>query len=521
MSLASHIASSLSGSLWNGVLLLAQGGMQLSFLQRSTGQSLRRWLSLVYLCLLASGCYLASVLRCDSLAAATEYLALYALSCCLLAGQRSQNDRVNQTGQASLTNPVSSTAPASPVHPPRSVNVSRLSPLAGGALATLTAFVGQWSFGLLNPLLALLGPYVAGSRWLYALTGAATVVALGCCYGCFRLLAGIGSPDLPGRIARKSARQADWPLLLSVLFIGATERYLLVSAYGHTVTLPAPVEPGKQLLLLGLQLLGGGALFALLGGHGGYRIRDPRLVAEATVAALRQTLRLQAAYVAQAQQRYRQTRALRHDIKNHLTVLEGLLQREQLDQARAYLRQLTGVASETTAPVYTGHPVVDVLLHQKREAFAANGMEVRVSLALPYPCAVDDVSLCVLFANALDNAWQACCPQPLEKVSSPASPSSLSPPSPPSPLSPLSSPSSPSPPASPSASDSPAFFQIRGTQQGAFLLLEFVNPCRDSLPVSPGTGLGNIRAVAERYGGTMTVEKTAGQFCLRVLLRCS
>lgn len=501
--------------MWNGFLLLTQGAMQLSFLQRSTGKPLRDWLGITYLCLLGLGCYMASAFRCAALATVTQYVALYGLSRYLLA---------------------SPPPPSRPPHPPTPVSpisgASGVSGVSGCALATLTVFVAQWSFGILNPLLALLCPYVVGSRLLYGLVGITALSALGCCYGCFHLLAPSDTLN-PFTVPIGSARQADWPLLLSVLFISATERYLLATTYGNTVWFPAPIERGKHLILLFLQLLGGGTLFALFYSsrynHHNHpyvaQKQESPVITDATVSALRQTIRLQAEYVTETQRRYHQTRALRHDIQNHLTVLEGLLHQGRLDQARAYLHQLTAVANEMSASVYTDNPVVDVLLRQKITRFAEKGIAVTITpFSLPRPCAVDDVSLCILFANALDNAWQECCTlcrtqtdsnfraEPQVNRSIPASPSAST------------SSSCTSSIASPFLSPPPSvpvIFQIRSTQQGAFLLLEFINSCRDREPVSPGTGLANIQAVAEQYGGEMTIEKTNGLFALRVLLRCS
>lgn len=59
-------------------------------------------------------------------------------------------------------------------------------------------------------------------------------------------------------------------------------------------------------------------------------------------------------------------------------------------------------------PIQTGNPVMDVLLGDKLELARACGAEVDSSLVLPRPCGVSDLDWCVIFANALDNAIQAC-----------------------------------------------------------------------------------------------------------------
>ena len=110
----------------------------------------------------------------------------------------------------------------------------------------------------------------------------------------------------------------------------------------------------------------------------------------------------------------------------------------------------------------------------------AKEIAAEVSLVLPKPCGIDDFDLCVLFANALDNAITAC-----------------------------------------RANDGAKAIRISGKQQGDFYMLTFENTCSDE-PVPPaGTGLSNIEAVAGKYHGAVLTEKNGGQFHLSVLLNFS
>ena len=63
--------------------------------------------------------------------------------------------------------------------------------------------------------------------------------------------------------------------------------------------------------------------------------------------------------------------------------------------------------------------------------------------------------------------------------------------------------------------------RISGKLQGDFYMLAFENTCSDE-PLPPaGTGLSNIRAVAEKYHGAVMTEKNEGKFYLCVLLNAS
>ena len=121
---------------------------------------------------------------------------------------------------------------------------------------------------------------------------------------------------------------------------------------------------------------------------------------------------------------------------------------------------------------------MDILLDEKLEV--ARGIEAEVSLVLHRLCGMDDFDLCVIFANALDNAIQACQ----------------------------------------SGGGTPSI-RITGKRQGDFYMLTFENTCSDG-PLPPaGTGLSNIRAAAEKYRGAVLTEKADGRFSLNVLLNIS
>lgn len=63
--------------------------------------------------------------------------------------------------------------------------------------------------------------------------------------------------------------------------------------------------------------------------------------------------------------------------------------------------------------------------------------------------------------------------------------------------------------------------RMAGEQQGSFYLLEFENTCLPKASPAMGTGLSNIKTVAEKYGGAMTFETSGALFRLHVLLDIS
>lgn len=335
--------------------------------------------------------------------------------------------------------------------------------------AVLAVYISQLSFGLVVPAEAMLFPHMLGKKLLYPLLLLATlivfVICACCCAAVLKFLSLTADHQMP----------YAGLLLFPGLFFFAAELYILQTSYS---VLPASLslgEAGKHGALLLMQILGLAALLCTLYA---YQHICRSFQTQAALQSLEQAAQAQKIYIAEAQMRYEQTKAFRHDIANHLSVLDGLLNGEKLDESKSYLRRLKTASAALSFPYQTGNPVVDILLSEKLGL--AKELTAEVSLLLPRPCGIDDFDLCVIFANALDNAINAC-----------------------------------------QAVEGTRLIRIRGERQGDFYMLVFENTCSDE-PLPPaGTGLSNIKAVAEKYHGAVLAEKSGQQFSLHVLLNIS
>jgi hypothetical protein len=335
--------------------------------------------------------------------------------------------------------------------------------------AVLAFYVSQLSFGIINSVEAALFPRFIGSPLLYLLLLAAQVLFFALCAGCYYAVLKF--------LAWTEDSQTPYIglLLFPGLFFFASELYILETAYSFFAPIVSLKEVGKHSTLLLLQVMGLAALLCTLYA---YRQLCQGFQAQAELQSLTQAAHTQKVYITEAQARYEQTKSFRHDIKNHLSVLDGLLRSGKLEESREYLKRLEAVSEALSFPYQTGNPVVDILLGEKLGL--AKEIAAEVSLVLPKPCGIDDFDLCVLFANALDNAIAAC-----------------------------------------RAIDGTKAIRISGKQQGDFYMLTFENTCPDG-PLPPaGTGVSNIQAVAEKYHGALMAEKNERQYCLSVLLNLS
>ena len=113
-----------------------------------------------------------------------------------------------------------------------------------------------------------------------------------------------------------------------------------------------------------------------------------------------------------------QVRRLRHDMRNHLTALSGLLEAGGGAAARqtmcAACRQASGPAGSRT--LYGQRDGQYRAVPPRRATWRRPGLEADISVSLPEKLPVADPDLCALFGNALDNAAEAAQDAPDKRV---------------------------------------------------------------------------------------------------------
>ena len=104
------------------------------------------------------------------------------------------------------------------------------------------------------------------------------------------------------------------------------------------------------------------------------------------------------------QQQERQVRQLRHDLRNHLTALLGLLEREDVEAAKSYAAQLSRQDALQGTTCFCDNEIANVVLSAKSAELERAGIPAEFSVSLPAALPVADTDLCALLGNAMDNA---------------------------------------------------------------------------------------------------------------------
>lgn len=186
------------------------------------------------------------------------------------------------------------------------------------------------------------------------------------------------------------------------------------------------------------------------------------------------------------QQQEQQVRQIRHDLRNHLTVIQGYLEKGDSHGARHYLEQMADSPALRGKKRFCDNETANVVLSFKAAAMEQLGITADFTVSLPRDLPVADTDLAALLGNALDNAMESAQDAVTKKIA----------------------------------------LRCR-MNKGIFMLrLEntvggMVNPDLSTTKgdtVSHGFGLPGIREIVQRYHGTMEAGVENGQFILFVCL---
>lgn len=198
------------------------------------------------------------------------------------------------------------------------------------------------------------------------------------------------------------------------------------------------------------------------------------------------------------EEQYSQSERLRHDLKNHIIALSGLLENKEWEKMGNYLKNMENRADLGIGEDITGNRIVDVLLYQKRKIVERKNIIWECDVQIPQICGINEFDLCVLFGNILDNAVEACERLQHNEL----------------------------------CCNQQQFVNIQARVVKKCFLLEVKNStdiadkykigCTNKKnPEKHGIGLLNISDVVHRYNGVMNIEVQKGVFIISVLIPLS
>lgn len=192
---------------------------------------------------------------------------------------------------------------------------------------------------------------------------------------------------------------------------------------------------------------------------------------------------------------YQEQRKFRHDIKNHLQVMQGLLTNKQYEALTAYLKEISAAQEASETIIQSGNPIMDTVLNSKILLASRRGIEIKVEEAVyPSDIKLDGMDLTALLSNLIDNAIEA-----VERIADEQVTKAIS---------------------------------VTVGPRKSYFMIRIINPTDDkvkfddhtnrwvSTKTGPGHGLGHsiVGDIVEKYDGLLQLNHQDGKFTAQVLL---
>lgn len=118
-------------------------------------------------------------------------------------------------------------------------------------------------------------------------------------------------------------------------------------------------------------------------------------------------LQLQKNYYEELEHSQNQIHKFRHDMNHHLSVVGNLLNDGNLSEAKEYFSSILG-HMQTPNRKFCQNSVVNAVINAKYQLMMNTSIDTFLNIDIDKMMFIDDVSLCTIFANTLDNAIEAC-----------------------------------------------------------------------------------------------------------------
>lgn len=122
---------------------------------------------------------------------------------------------------------------------------------------------------------------------------------------------------------------------------------------------------------------------------------------------IKQLQKMQLENYKETERKYRESRAIIHDIKKHLDVAEELWVSDK-DKAKEYREHIDVQMEKIFCGFHCSNRIMGIILDQKMSMAKSEGIKVDVSVDDVNIDFIDDLDITAIFANLWDNAIEAC-----------------------------------------------------------------------------------------------------------------
>lgn len=121
----------------------------------------------------------------------------------------------------------------------------------------------------------------------------------------------------------------------------------------------------------------------------------------------RRYLESQVEHYSYLEDRERETKKFRHDIRSHIHMLSVLHKEKNYEAFEQYIEEMQGRIEQFGAKVCVDNGIVDAILNAYYDEALKKGIQLKVEGRFPAECKVSAFDLCTIFSNLLSNAIRA------------------------------------------------------------------------------------------------------------------
>lgn len=112
-------------------------------------------------------------------------------------------------------------------------------------------------------------------------------------------------------------------------------------------------------------------------------------------------------HIMEVERLYRDMRALRHDMGNHLTTLKHLYAQGQSQEAESYAAAIQEQMQATALGITSGNPVTDIILSDRKKEADEKGISFICDFHYPTDSGINAFDISIILNNGLSNAIEA------------------------------------------------------------------------------------------------------------------
>ena len=195
-------------------------------------------------------------------------------------------------------------------------------------------------------------------------------------------------------------------------------------------------------------------------------------------------------HIGEIEKLYGDIHSLRHDMGNHIQMIERLMGTGNTAEASAYLGRLKTEWQELTPEIRTGNPVTDMILLEKKKEARMRGIRFECDFRYPENTKLDAFDVSVLLYNALNNCME-------------------------------------------SVNGKNPYIRIQAFRKNSIFMLIISNSFEGRIPINPagglpyttkkgdghGIGLKNMQGVAKKYMGDLSFEQNGNEVTVGIMLQ--